>query len=271
MPMTRPPYPSGFREQMVELVRSGRSPEELAREFEPSAQSIRNWVGQADRDEGRRHDGLTSGEREELRRLRRENRQLRQEREILAKAADWFTQAAGSIPSGSSSSWEPTRPCIPSPRCAGCWGSPPAGTTRGRAGHRRPVPRAMGHCSIASAISITSREEPMAHPASMPSSSLEATLWAEADRQIDAPCRLEGHQSARGDADDGTGCACPGGAGSGRARLHRRRTRLAVGRRHHLGACAVEKLTTIYSCIRSFLTTTYGVRRCPKAFCDASS
>ena len=69
MPMTRPPYPSGFREQMVELVRSGRSPEELAREFEPSAQSIRNWVGQADRDEGRRHDGLTSGEREELRRL----------------------------------------------------------------------------------------------------------------------------------------------------------------------------------------------------------
>ena len=50
MSMTRPPYPSGFREQMVELVRSGRSPEELAREFEPSAQSIRNWVGQADRE-----------------------------------------------------------------------------------------------------------------------------------------------------------------------------------------------------------------------------
>ena len=69
MSMTRPPYPSGFREQMVELVRSGRSPEELAREFEPSAQSIRNWVGQADRDEGRRDGGLTSGEREELRRL----------------------------------------------------------------------------------------------------------------------------------------------------------------------------------------------------------
>ena len=53
MSLTRPPYPSGFREQMVELVRSGRSPEELAREFEPSAQSIRNWVSQADRDEGR--------------------------------------------------------------------------------------------------------------------------------------------------------------------------------------------------------------------------
>ena len=104
MSMTRPPYASEFREQMVELVRSGRSPEELAREFEPSAQSIRNWVSQADRDEGRSHEGLTSAEREELRRLRRENRRLRQEREILAKAAAWFAQAAGSIPSGSSSS-----------------------------------------------------------------------------------------------------------------------------------------------------------------------
>ena len=100
----RPPYPPEFREQMVELVRSGRSPEELAREFEPSAQAIRNWVGRADRDEGRRADGLTSAERDELRRLRRENRQLRQEREILAKAAAWFARETGSIPSGSSSS-----------------------------------------------------------------------------------------------------------------------------------------------------------------------
>ena len=53
MSLTRPPYPSGFRKQMVELVRSGRSPEELAREFEATQQSIRNWVSQADRDEGR--------------------------------------------------------------------------------------------------------------------------------------------------------------------------------------------------------------------------
>ncbi len=104
MSMTRPPYSSEFRERMVELVRSGCSPEELAREFEPSAQSIRNWVGRPDRDEGRSHDGLTSAEREELRRLRRENRRLRQEREIPAKAAAWFAQETGSIPSGSSSS-----------------------------------------------------------------------------------------------------------------------------------------------------------------------
>ena len=79
-------------------------PEELAREFEPSAQSIRDWVNQAGRDEGRSHDGLTSAEREELRRLRRENRQLRQEREMPARAAASFARETGSIPSESSSS-----------------------------------------------------------------------------------------------------------------------------------------------------------------------
>jgi transposase len=104
MPKTRPPYPPEFRRPMVELVRTGRSPEELARAFEPSAQAIRTWVQQAERDDGRRDDGLTSAEREELRRLRREVRQLRQEREILAQAAAWFARETGSIPSGSSSS-----------------------------------------------------------------------------------------------------------------------------------------------------------------------
>jgi transposase len=83
---------------MVELVRSGRSPEELAREFEPAAQTIRNWVKQADLDDGRRADGATSAEREELRRLRRENRRLREEREILKKAAAWFAGETGSSP-----------------------------------------------------------------------------------------------------------------------------------------------------------------------------
>jgi len=89
---------------MVELVRSGCNPEELSREFEPTAQAIRNWVVQADRDEGRRADGLTTAERQELSRLRRENRQLRIEREILSKAAAWFARETGSIPSKDSSS-----------------------------------------------------------------------------------------------------------------------------------------------------------------------
>jgi len=89
---------------MVELVRIGRTPEELAREFEPSSTTIRNWVRQADLDEGRRDDGLTSEEKEELGRLRRENRQLRMEREILKKAATWFAKEADSSPHGGSSS-----------------------------------------------------------------------------------------------------------------------------------------------------------------------
>ncbi len=97
-------YPPEFRRQIVELVRSGRTPEELAKEFEPSAQSIRNWVAQADRDEGRRADGLTSAERIELGRLRGENRQLRLEREILSKAAAWFARETNAIPPKGSSS-----------------------------------------------------------------------------------------------------------------------------------------------------------------------
>jgi len=102
MPRTRKPYPPEFRQQMVELVRAGRTPEELSREFEPTAQSISNWVAQADRDGGRRKDGLTSAEREELARLRREVRQLKVERDILTKAAAWFAQE--SVPSSKRSS-----------------------------------------------------------------------------------------------------------------------------------------------------------------------
>lgn len=104
MPKSHRPYPPEYRERMIDLVRSGRSPESLAREFEPSAQCIRNWVRQADRDAGRRHDGLTTAERTELQRLRRENATLREEREILKKAAAWFARETGSIPSKGSDS-----------------------------------------------------------------------------------------------------------------------------------------------------------------------
>ena len=104
MPKSRPPYPAQFRQQILELVRAGRTPEELEKQFEPRAQTIRNWISQADRDSGKRHDGLTSAEREELTRLRRENRQLKLEREILAKAAAWFARETGAIPDKGSSS-----------------------------------------------------------------------------------------------------------------------------------------------------------------------
>ena len=98
MAKTRGPYTPEFRRQLVELVHAGRSPDVLAREFEPTAQSIRNWVARAERDAGRRGDGLTTSEREELNRLRRENRQLRLERDILSKAAAWFARETNAIP-----------------------------------------------------------------------------------------------------------------------------------------------------------------------------
>jgi transposase len=91
-------YPVEFRQQMVELVRAGRSPRALAQEFEPTEQTIRNWVKQAALDGGQRTDGLTTEELTELRRLRRENRQLKLEREILKKAAAWFARETKTVP-----------------------------------------------------------------------------------------------------------------------------------------------------------------------------
>lgn len=104
MPKSRPPYPPELRRRLVEMVRAGRSPAALAEEYEPSEQCIRNWVQQAERDSGKRQDGLTTVEKEELGRLRREVRALREERAILAKAAAWFARETGKIPSGSSNS-----------------------------------------------------------------------------------------------------------------------------------------------------------------------
>jgi transposase len=87
---------------MVELYRSGRSLRDLAKEFEPSLDTIADWVRQADADAGKRADLPSTADREELTKLRRENHRLRQERDILAKAAAWF--ARDKTPSGSSSS-----------------------------------------------------------------------------------------------------------------------------------------------------------------------
>lgn len=95
---TRAPYSAEFRRQIVELVRAGRTPEELAEEFEPSVASIRHWVAQAEIDTGQR-EGISTAERAELQRLRRENKQLRLEREILSKAAAWFARETTNLPS----------------------------------------------------------------------------------------------------------------------------------------------------------------------------
>lgn len=91
MPKTRPAYPPEYREQIIALARSGRTPEELAAEFEPSSQTIRNWIRQAKIDSGQQ-EGTTSDDKAELARLRRENAQLREEREILRKATAFFVR-----------------------------------------------------------------------------------------------------------------------------------------------------------------------------------
>jgi len=94
MPRTRPPYPQKFRIRIVDLARNGRKPSELAEEFEPTEQTIRNWIKQADRDEGKSAEGLSTDERDELRKLRKKLRPMKQERDILAKAT-----ASGDVPS----------------------------------------------------------------------------------------------------------------------------------------------------------------------------
>ena len=92
-------YPKEFRDKVVQLMQVGdRSTGEVAKEFEISPDSVRRWVQQAERDQGSRQDGLRSAEREELVRLRRENRRLKQEREILSKAAAWFARKTDAIP-----------------------------------------------------------------------------------------------------------------------------------------------------------------------------
>ena len=113
MPRTRPPYPPEFRAQLVALHRAGRTPEALAQEFEPSEATIRTWIAQAAVHEraaaaaaprAERAGALSTAEREELARLRRENRQLKVERDILGNAAAWFARETGAIPSAASGS-----------------------------------------------------------------------------------------------------------------------------------------------------------------------
>jgi transposase len=99
MPKTRPPYDPEFRSQILEMVeKEGREPADLAREFGVTASTIWKWVRQAELDTGKRTDGMKTDEKEELARLRRENARLKEERDILKKAAAWFAQEAASGP-----------------------------------------------------------------------------------------------------------------------------------------------------------------------------
>ena len=95
VPRTRPAYPEDFRREAVELLRQGRSPGELSKALGVSPQTLRNWRRQAQLDHGERNDGVTSDERDELARLRRENTRLRQERDLLKRAAAFFAMENG--------------------------------------------------------------------------------------------------------------------------------------------------------------------------------
>jgi len=94
MPKPKPPYPVEYRTRIIELARSGRTLTSLAKEFSVTETTIRSWLRQSDLDEGRRQDGVTSEEKQELAKLRKENARLREEQEILKKATAWFAQEA---------------------------------------------------------------------------------------------------------------------------------------------------------------------------------
>jgi transposase len=90
VPRTRPAYPSEFRREAIELLRAGRTPAELSESLGVSQQTLRNWRRQDQVDRRERDDGVRTDERVELARLRRENLRLRQERDLLKRAAAFF-------------------------------------------------------------------------------------------------------------------------------------------------------------------------------------
>jgi transposase len=92
-PRPRRSFTREFKAEIVELCRRGdRSVGQVAVDFDLTETAVREWVKQADLDDGRRHDGLTSAEKDELAALRRENRRLREDVEILKRATAFFAK-----------------------------------------------------------------------------------------------------------------------------------------------------------------------------------
>ena len=150
---------------MIELVRSGRSPSSLAKELEPSAQTTHTWVKQADLDSGRHHGGLTIFERAEIRRLRRQIKELRTERDILAKARAWFARETDSIFKGPSQFVKAYQELYPVTMLYRVLGVSSSGYYAWR--RRRPSARRQADARLQAQTrrSMPGRIAPMAHPA----------------------------------------------------------------------------------------------------------
>src|SRR6266542_1031132 len=174
MPRSRPPYPPEFRAEAVELIRSGtKSFSQLSRDLGVSDQTLRNWVRQVDVDTGRRHDGLTTSEREELRRLRAENRTLRMERDLLKKAAVFFAKDGDRSRCTRwkySSSSTRRRPRFRSRSCADDWVRPKPVTTPGVSDQRPSAPSLMRESASSFTRSTLAAAARTVRPGSMLSS-----------------------------------------------------------------------------------------------------
>jgi len=179
MPKSPPPYPPDFRAEAVRLVRSdGRDPEQLDRDLGCSAQAIRNWVRQADRASGQRHDGLTTAEHEELAQLRREVRVLRAERAILRQAAACCAKEATRCAGCGAARRRRRR--TRSRAWVGCSPCPGAGSLPGAGASHRRGPTPMARSWRTAAPSIRTAGERTAHPVCMPSERLRTACVAAA-------------------------------------------------------------------------------------------
>ena len=226
-----------YKEQIVELVRAGRSPGSLAREFEPSEQTIRNWVKQADLDEGRRSDGLTTEARLELLRLKREVKRLRMERDILKKSRGLVREGERLDPQRGYAFMKAYRATFPLAAMCRVLGSL----------HQRVLRLAEASSLGADAAR---RRAPGQDPVDL--GRQPGDLWLPSDPSGTASGGRAGEPEARGapdegfghsgrdaealqDGDDEEGREGPACAGPGEPQLLGRRARPAVGRRHHAG------------------------------------